>query len=287
MQKIAAFTRLLRPKHYLKNVLVLLPIVFSGDLFNAPSLMKAIYSLISFSMIASAVYVINDIHDVASDRLHPKKKLRPIASNEITVPQAATLAIVLVLVGFVINYFASGLNLVSFGMLTLYLAINVAYSLGLKNIPIADIVILSSGFLIRVLYGANIVGVPISQWLYLTVLAFAFYMSLGKRRNEIRQNGISTRKVNKYYSQEFLDKNMYMQLGLAIMFYSLWSIDPIQNDPNFFWTIPIVIIILMVYSLNIEKPDSDGDPVDVLLSNKILPILVLAYALVMLSLIYF
>ena len=160
------------------------------------------------------------------------------------------------------------------------------YSFGFKNMPIVDVAILSLGFVIRVLYGGYSVGIQVSKWLYLAILAFSFYLALGKRRNEIRLNGTKTRKVNKHYTQEFLDKNMYVCLGLTVVYYSLWAIDPAQVHKLMYLTIPVVIMITMAYSLSIEGSNSDGDPVSVLLGNKALLALVALYGLLITGLVY-
>jgi len=153
----------------------------------------------------------------------------------------------------------------------------------LKNVPIMDIAILVSGFLIRVIYGGVICNIEVSNWLYLTVMAISFYMGLGKRRNEIIKQGTESRKVLKFYNYEFLDKNMYMSLAITIVFYSLWCMDigAVSNSLiNIIWTVPLVLIICMKYSLDIEG-DSLGDPVDVILSDKLLLGLALIYGLIM------
>ena len=174
-------------------------------------------------------------------------------------------------------------------LLLLYLAINVAYSFGLKKKPIVDIVILVAGFLIRVLYGAVITDIELSNWLYLTVISGAFYMGLGKRRNEILKQGDKSREVLKCYTKDFLDKNMYVCVALCIVFYSLWCVDPttlLKTGNNLLiWTVPVIMIILMKYSLDIEG-DSYGDPVDVIVNDKILLLIVLIYALFMFGIIY-
>ncbi|HEU4966013.1 MAG TPA: UbiA prenyltransferase family protein [Candidatus Saccharimonadales bacterium] len=275
----------MRTKHYLKNVLVFLPLVFGGYLLNEQYLMRSIYSFLAFSFVASAVYVVNDLNDRHLDALHPKKKYRPIAAGEIGVPQAIIFAIMLLLVAAICQYFAH-VTFASVGFLVFYFVINIFYSFGLKNIPIVDVAILSLGFVVRVLYGGSSVGIEVSKWLYLAILAFSFYLSLGKRRNEIRANGFKTRKVNKFYTQEFLDKNMYVCLGLTIVYYSLWAIDPVQTRHLLYLTIPLVIIIAMAYSLTIEGAKSDGDPVSVLLGNRPLMALVGSYGILMLWLMY-
>lgn len=280
-----SYLRLMRPKHYLKNVLVFLPLVFGGYLFNEHYLLRSVYSFLAFSFVASAVYVVNDLSDRHLDALHPKKRYRPLASGEISVPRGVIFTIALFLAAVICQYFAR-VTLASVGLLAFYFVINIIYSFGLKNIPIVDVAILSLGFVVRVLYGGSSVGIEVSKWLYLAILAFSFYLSLGKRRNEIRANGSATRKVNKFYTQEFLDKNMYVCLGLTVVYYSLWAIDPAQTHKLLYITIPLVIIITMAYSLTIEGSKSDGDPVSVLLGNKLLLVLVVTYGALVTVLVY-
>lgn len=280
-----AYLRLIRPKHYLKNVLIFLPLVFGGKLFNARYFIHALFAFMAFSMIASAVYVINDLRDKELDAKHPTKRKRPIASGEVSPAAAIVLIAVLLVIGGVFQYFAST-SLASIGFLGLYVLINIFYSFGLKNVPIIDVAILSIGFVLRVLYGGSSVGIEVSKWLYLAILAFSFYLGLGKRRNEIKTNGSETRKVNRHYNQNFLDKNMYVCLGLTITYYSLWAIAPEQKHKLVFWTIPLVIAIVMSYSLAIESEESDGDPVSVVLANAPLLALLAFYGIVMVGLVY-
>lgn len=275
----------MRPKHYLKNLLIFLPLVFSGFLFTQDYLLRAVYSFIAFSMVASAVYVLNDINDRKYDVHHPKKKHRPIAAGIISVRSASIFVLFLLAAAGLFQSLA-GFTFESVGLLVAYLAINIAYSLGLKNYPIIDVAILSLGFVLRVLYGGYSVGIDVSKWLYLAILAFSFYLALGKRRNEIRYVGTETRKVSKHYNQEFLDKNMYVCLGLTIVYYSLWAIDPAQEHKSMFLTIPLVIMIAMLYSLTVERSSSDGDPISVLLSNKALLGLSALYAVLIIVLVY-
>lgn len=285
VQKFKNYLHLLRPKHYLKNFLIFLPLVFSGSFFNKNYLVTAVSSFVIFSMVASAVYIINDIHDIEHDRKHPQKKNRPISSGAVSVLEAVVISVLLLVAAFGFQYFVNA-SWICFALLATYVAINILYSRGLKNVPIIDVSILTLGFLIRVLYGGESLGIEVSKWLYLAVLTFSFYLGLGKRRNEIKLNGVHTRKVNKLYTQEFLDKNMYMCLALTIISYSLWAVDSNQVHKAVFWTVPLVIIIAMTYSLEIEKKESDGDPINVLTQNKILMGLVFGYAVLMILLIY-
>lgn len=283
------YIKLMRPKHYIKNLLLFFPIVFSGSLLDVSLLLKCIYGFAAFSLITSVIYIVNDIMDAENDRQHPTKCGRPIASRKITPVQAGVFAVVLFVIGLLFQFFACAFAPAPWGLLLAYVILNVIYSLGLKNVVIVDVAILVSGFLIRVLYGAVVTDIAVSSWLYLTVIALSFYLALGKRRNELVQKG-DTRKVLKFYSHAFLDKNMYLCLTLAIAFYSLWCVDPMtiahHGHTGIIFTVPLVILICMKYSLTIEGL-SDGDPVEVILKDKVLMALVAVYAVTMLCLIYF
>ena len=287
MKKILEFIKLMRPQHYMKNILIFLPIIFSKNLLNVELLKITLIGFLSFSFMASIVYILNDIMDAEADKKHEKKKFRPIASGKISIKSALILMIILLILSLLLNIYIKA-DIVTYTIFYGYLIMNILYSIKLKHIPIIDIVILSFGFLLRVLYGSAITEIPISNWLYLTILAFSFYMGLGKRRNELKKMENGGRKVLEYYNQSFLDNNMYMCVALGIVFYSLWCIDintTINSIINIVWTVPLVIIICMKYSLNIEG-NSSGDPVDVILNDKVLIILALIYAAIMFATIY-
>jgi len=267
---------LIRPKHYLKNGLIFIPLFFSGNFFNLNNIATLLLAFVAFSAVASIVYIINDIRDRKHDRLHPKKKNRPLASGAISVKQAIVIVFILAVIAVVFSLLAH-IPFYGYLILAIYLVINIFYSFGLKNLPVVDVAILAAGFVLRVLFGGEIVDIEVSRWLYLTILAGAFYMGLGKRRGELSTNGAKSRKVNEFYTHNFLDKNMYVCLALTLVFYSLWATDPSRDNPLMFWTIPLVMILLMTYSLDIEKEGSAGDPTDVLLGNKALVILAVVY----------
>ncbi|MEO4054113.1 decaprenyl-phosphate phosphoribosyltransferase [Solibacillus sp. CAU 1738] len=283
------YIKLMRVHHYIKNGLIFAPLVFSANLFEKDLLFASLLGFLAFSFMASAIYIINDIQDVELDRLHPTKCKRPLAANLISLGSARILVLVLVFISTLLNFYASGENLVSWIWLGAYLILNIAYSNGLKNFPIIDIAILVSGFVLRVLYGSAVTGIYISDWLYLTVISMSFYLGLGKRRNELAKQKDTSRKVLKHYNHSFLDKNMYISLALTITFYSLWTVDPVTSErlsnPYLVWTVPLVILICMKYSLNVEK-ESDGDPVEVILNDKILLSLILLFLGITFGIIY-
>lgn len=270
------FLKLIRIKHYIKNLLIFLPIIFSKNLLNVSLFLQTLASFVIFSLLTSIIYVFNDLMDIENDKIHPLKKNRPLASGRITKAQAILTIIVLLIICAVASIFMFRLKIQLYIILLIYLIINIIYSYKFKRIPIVDVSILATGYLLRVLLGAVVIGVPVSQWLYLTILSISFYMGMGKRRNELCNisTNLNTREVLKYYDKNFLDKNMYMCLSLAIVFYSLWCLD-IGKELNFniIYTIPIVIIISMKYSLNVEKEESTGEPIELILKDKILMLL--------------
>ncbi|MBQ6498054.1 MAG: UbiA prenyltransferase family protein [Bacilli bacterium] len=285
------YIKLIRVKHWIKNLLVFLPIFFSINIFNMDLLKISFLAFVVFCCTSSIVYIINDMSDIEKDRLHPIKKLRPLASGEVSKKQAR---IVLVILGIIVislmAYFYIKLkNIGVFLIPIIYIVLNILYSKGLKNIPIIDIVILVSGFVFRVMYGGVVTDIEVSKYLYLMIIFGAFYLGFGKRRNEIIKNGNKSRKVLSLYSKDFLDKNMYVMVGLAIVSYTLWTVDAatiarVGND-YLFWTIPLLIVTLLLYSLNIEG-NSHGDPIEVILSNKLLIGTCLFYGVVMFIILY-
>jgi len=262
--------------------------IIKAAISHTPNSARGSISFIYHFIGLSCIYIFNDLNDVIKDRLHPKKSKRPIASGEVSENTAKVLLVVLLILGIVFNWLC--FNIYSTIVLASYILFNVFYSQGLKNIPIVDVAILVSGFLLRIIYGAIITNISISHWLYLTVMAISFFFALGKRRNELKQiKDEDTRSVLKLYPLNFLDKNMYMCLGLANMFYALWTMDTntiaSYGTDNIVYTVPLVLLITMKYSFDVEK-DTDGDPVEVLISDKILIGLCLIYGITMFILLY-
>ena len=282
------YIKLLRINHYIKNILVLVPLACSGQLFNTQKFISGIWGGVTFSLISSAVYIINDINDRKKDSLHPTKCHRPIASGLISIKNAIFLASIL----FVISISTSILNfdIMPTMLVIIYFCLNIFYSFGLKNIPIVDITILAAGFLIRVFYGALITGIEVSNWLYLTILTMSFSLAFGKRRNELKYIAASNvRLVLRYYPENFLDKFMYVCLGLTNVFYAFWCIDEktvahYGNDKLIF-TVPLILLITMKYSLNIESQEN-GDPVEIIFNDAALSALCVCYFFVMFMILY-
>lgn len=279
--------KLLRVKHYIKNILIWFPLIFSGQLFDVSCLIISILGFIAFSLSASIIYIINDMHDIDNDRRHPTKCKRPLASGAITLMQAKLILVVLSVVVLFVNGIAAKGDVRAWFILYIYIISNIVYSLGAKNYPLLDVFLLVMGYILRIYYGALLIHTPISSWLYLTVLSMAFFLGLGKRRNELKTQGKTSRKVLKHYNWEFLDKSMYVCLGLTIVFYSLWceSISNASQNSLFLFSIPLVLLICMRYSMDIES-ESDGDPIEVVMSDRVLLVLGGVYAISMSIILY-
>ncbi len=278
------YIRLLRTKHYIKNVLVFLPLVFSKEI-SADSLIYTSIAALAFCLVSSSIYIINDIKDKEKDSRHSTKCQRPIASGAVSEKTAVVLSAALALFGMAaatwVSLHTSWGNLVC---IIAYFVLNILYSIKLKETPVVEIAILASGFVLRTLLGGFAAQVEISNWLFLTIMAASFYMGLGKRRNEINiQGALHTRKVLEKYNTRFLDRNMYMFLSLTIGFYSLWAV---AQSSWMAWSVPLVMVTAMRYSLLVERSTSDGDPVEVICSDIPLMAMSCCYSIYVLFALY-
>lgn len=287
MKKIKGCLKLMRLKHWIKNILIAVPVFFAGRIWEIANITNLFHGFISFGCVSSIVYILNDIQDVEKDRKHEIKKNRPMASGLITISEGYILVVILTFFILFLNFILiKRVNNFTFMIWeAVYLVLNIMYSLKLKKIPIIDIAILTIGFVIRIYFGASICLVVPSSWLLLTVLSFALYMGTGKRRNELEKVGNgTTRDVLKFYTKEVLDRYMLIAETLGIVFYSLWVASVIEKD-YMIWTVFLVIAIIMKYEM-IIKSDSYGDPVEVLLSDKVLITMVVFFVFIMFMFMY-
>ncbi|MCR5097701.1 MAG: decaprenyl-phosphate phosphoribosyltransferase [Lachnospiraceae bacterium] len=280
------YIRLLRMKHYIKNILVILPMFFGGAFLDTGLWIVAALGFLSFCAVSSAIYIINDIADADRDRLHPEKKKRPIASGEVSVKSASVVAAVCLALSAIFFYVMTGMGAAGYSygamLLLAYLAINVAYSRGLKNVPILDVVILAFGYVVRVYFGGLITGIEVSDWLFLVITAGALYMGFGKRRGELIRGG-DTREVLKSYTEGFLNGSVTLMMGLTIVFYALWARD--ISKKGMIFSVPLFIVIMLRYGMVSDKK-ADGDPVEVILSDLPLMALLVVYGIAVSLILY-
>ncbi len=222
---MSPYFRLLRPSQWIKNAFVFAPLVFSKHLFDPPIFIAALKGFISFCIVSSAIYIINDIFDKEADTAHPLKRKRPIASGAVSIPSACFLAAVLICIAVLVCIsLPPGFQF----LLLSYFVIQFLYSIALKRIVILDVFIIASGFMLRVLGGAEVIDVMISHWIILCTMFLSLFLALAKRRGEIvlfqHVDRIAERKVLEQYDINFLDNTMVItSSGMAIS-YALYTV---------------------------------------------------------------
>lgn len=285
-----ALFQLLRPAHWVKNLFLFIPLFLSGQLFNWDKFPPLMLGFIAVSLIASCVYIINDYRDVAADRLHPEKRKRPLAAGTVTTTQAFALLAFCLITGFTIAWFV---NKSFFGVLFLYFAMNLGYSLGLKNISILDILIVAFGFSLRVKMGGIIAQLPITEWLNIMIFLLALFIAIGKRYDDLyigHDAGIQLRKSIKGYSIELLNIYLAMVSGVIIVAYILYTISPgIQErfgTHRLYYTTLFVIAGLLRYLQIVYVQKASGSPTKILYRDTFLQICILLWIISFYAIIY-
>lgn len=295
--------KIARPVHWVKNFALFAAILLTGTLFEKGLLANVIFAFISFSFATSATYIFNDIMDAKRDALHPTKRLRPVASGKLPVSIAITELLLFVFLALVT---AVTLNQLFFALIVGYLIIQVLYSLGLKNLPVIDILIIATGFIVRVYAGAFVIDAHLSVWFLLCVVSASLFLAAGKRRSELNlieaaEGG--TRKSLSKYSRELLNSYVTMFGNATWMSWSLYTFFESPKAALPFWlalaevsrattidklmmlTIPIVIFGIMRYEALIFEGRSEA-PEKLLLTDKALIIALLLWALLVYWILY-
>lgn len=266
----------LRPHQWIKNALVFSGLIFSGSLFRTELLWRTVLAFITFCLASSGIYLFNDLRDLPSDRVHPLKQQRPLASGRISQPLALAVMVTLLLVAVLA---AEWLSLPFSLLLGAYVLVNAGYSFGLKKVVILDIIIVAMGFVIRAVAGAVVISVEPSQWLILCTLMLALMIVSGKRRYdvvladsnpELRQAG------REWYSVQFLDLMTAMTGGAAIITYALYTQAPETvahfDTRGLILTVPFVVYGIFRYLFLMHRRDGATDPAKLFVAD--LPMLI-------------
>jgi 4-hydroxybenzoate polyprenyltransferase len=302
---LLANIKIMRPSQWVKNLIVFIPLFFSGSLFSSDYFLRTFFAFIALCLLSSSIYIINDVVDKDRDKSHPTKQFRPIASGQIPVLSALLLAVGI----FILSLFI-GIALLSseyFFLLQLaYFMLMLLYSVWLKNIVIIDTIVISLGFILRALIGAIIVQIPVSAMLVLTIIGASLLMSFGKRRAEIsimtRESVIKYRPVMNEYPPLVLDLILAGLFAITFMSYTLFSygysgftLDPslahvlpplLRNSRWLLVTVPIAFYALARYLLIVYRSDVAEHPENLWLKDRGLFIALLIWFLVMYFLIY-
>ena len=281
---------LIRVRHWVKNLFLFIPSFFAGHLFKTEELLMVALGAFAFSLVASGVYVINDYRDRFIDRLHPTKKLRPIAAGEIGGVSAWILIVLLVGCGLIL---AASLEIVFFCILLSYFVMNLGYSFGLKNIPILDLFIVSVGFLLRVYGGGVIADLPITHWLSIMILLLALFLIIAKRRDDIlinAKNGCVIRKSTQAYNLDFINSCITLLSAVVIVAYIMYTVSPEVterfNSDYLFITTIFVIAGIMRYLQIIFVENKSGSPTRIFVKDKFILITIAGWILSFYLIIY-
>jgi 4-hydroxybenzoate polyprenyltransferase len=282
-----AYLRLARPKQWTKNGFVLAGVVFSGEAFQASSVVAALLAFVAFCALSGAVYAANDILDVAEDRKHPTKRLRPVASEEISIPVAVVYAVLLALGGLALAFVVSP----KVGLAGLaYLVLQAVYTPFLKHVPVLDVMSISAGFVLRALAGVAAVGVPISPWLVVCTGLLTLFLGFSKRRYELYVLGEAAemhRKNLRDYSVEMLDQMMSIMVAATIIAYTMYTFTFAFHLRSYMMaSVPFVVYGVLRYMLLVHR-DGGGDPDTLLLRDRPLQITLLLFLAVVMAVIYF
>ncbi|HVQ31335.1 MAG TPA: decaprenyl-phosphate phosphoribosyltransferase [Vicinamibacteria bacterium] len=285
----AAFVSL-RPHQWTKNLLVFAALAFSKHLFEADALLRSVLAFAIFCGLSGAVYLVNDVADVERDRLHPRKKLRPVASGALGTRPATGFAAVLALICLGL---APLLGMAFLSAAAAYLVLNLAYSFHFKNAVILDVIAISLGFVLRAGAGAMAISVRISDWLLVCTFLLALFLALSKRRHELvslSDGAPGHRAILAEYSPYLLDQMIAVVTASCLMAYCFYTMAPETIEKyktdRLSWTIPFVLYGIFRYLYLVHQKEQGGSPTDVLLTDRPLLVDVFLWALAVVAIVY-
>lgn len=275
------YIKLIRPKDWAKNAFLFLPLFFAGRLFEADLLLQVLEGFACFSLIASSIYILNDYRDIEDDKKHPEKRNRPLAAGLVNKNSAFILSIVLMLAGFAWAWFIRDKF---FFVLLIYFLLNLAYSLGLKKIPILDIMIISIGFVLRVKGGAVIAKVGLSEWLTIMVFLLALFMALAKRRDDVLlkiKSGTAMRAAVKGYNLDFINIALSLICSVIIVAYFMYTMSDSVIDRlgtyRLYYTCLFVLAGMFRYLQLIYVHSDSESPVKILYRDRFIQVTIVLW----------
>lgn len=277
------FIRLIRYEQWVKNFFIFLPAFFNGILLSKGIFLNLIVSFISFSLVCSSVYILNDYFDIEKDRMHPTKRLRPLAAGEISITQAFIGMIILLIGGMTLAAFN---NIILLWLSMAYFLMNVAYTLKLKNIAILDVNIIALGFIIRILYGGVTSGVVISKWLWIITYLLTLVLAFGKRRDEITiylKSGQKLRKSIDGYNLEFINASMICIVVVLLVSYIMYTVSSEVtirlNSEYIYFTSFFVVLGMLRFLQQALVFNVTGSPTQLLLKDRFLQLILLGWVM--------
>ncbi len=273
----------MRPHQYIKNLFIFLPLFFALKITDPSLLFNAVIAFIAFSLTASAIYTLNDYHDIEEDRQHPKKKERPLASGAISKSQAITIMSVLFVAGFTLM---ASLSLKAAGILAAYVIMNIAYSFYLKHVAILDVVIIAIGFVLRLFIGSAVTDIPLSMWIVVMTFLLALFMALAKRRDDVLiylDTGKKMRKVIDGYNLQFLDTAMAIMASVVIVSYTIYTtssevVARVHSEYLYLTSLFVILGIMRYLQVAFVLKDS-GSPTKIVLKDRFMQLTLIGWVL--------
>ena len=290
---IKHIVKVARPTHWVKNIFVILPVFFGGAILNTTQAIAAALTFMSFSLAASAIYCLNDIIDLDADRAHDVKRHRPIASGAITIPQAYGMMSLSMIASIFLMLLLPDGQAKTIIVIIAYFLINVAYCLRLKEYAIIDVCIVASGFVLRILAGGYATGVQLSKWIVLMTFLLTLFLAFAKRRDDVirlNETGHAPRKNTSRYNLTFINQAITITGTVMLVCYIMYTVSPeiiAQFGTDKLYLTSILVILALLRYLQITFVDEkSGDPVKVALSDHATQLILLAWVLSFLVIIY-
>lgn len=275
---ITNLIKLMRPKQWVKNLFVLGPLIFSLSFLKPRKIEYSIIAFILFCLISSTVYIMNDIVDVEKDKIHPKKKNRPIASGAIKIPAAIISLIILLAISLIASYFV---NFDLFIVILIYFINNILYSFKIKHIVIIDVISIAIGFILRVIAGALVIDVKLSGWILLCTFFISLFLGFEKRRNELlklKGNATEHRKILDDYSEDLLNQISNICVPCTLVSYAMYTFIG-HSNPYMMFTNIFVVYGIFRYKYLVLQKGQGGSPTEALLTDKSLIINIILWAI--------
>lgn len=270
--------KLFRIHQYIKNLFIFLPLLFSFSFSDSQDNLNVLVAFLLFSLLASSIYIFNDLLDINEDRAHPTKRNRPLASGSVSKSTAISLMLILSTTSLGISLL---FNTELFTVLLIYFLLNIAYTLKLKHIAILDIFIIASGFVLRLFAGSSVTEIPLSMWIILMTFLLALFLALAKRRDDVLLSleGQETRKNIDGYNLEFVNASMVLMAGVVIVSYLMYTISPevegrLGTEHLYLTSFFVILGILRYMQITFVEEDS-GSPTKVVIRDKFLKLTIL------------
>lgn len=285
--------RLIRPHQWVKNLVVLLPVFFGGALLHIESVYAGLVTALCFSFAASSIYCLNDIVDVEDDRQHPVKCHRPMASGAISIPQGYTLMFLMFVLSMLSTFLLRQSQLETASVILFYWLLNIAYCLKLKQYAIIDVCVVSFGFVLRILAGGYATSIHLSKWIVLMTFLLMLFLSFAKRRDDVvrmNETGHAPRQNTIRYNLTFINQAITITASVTLVCYIMYTVSPetIQNfHTDYLYLTSVFVLVGLLRYIQIAVVDKrSGDPTKVMLHDRFMQFVVLAFGLAFLFIIY-